>query len=77
MQTKKNSKFYAICLLIACLAAAMLGYALGGEVSTTDTSESLKTRESVTDVFSIEQEGTVEAQGSYIAINDRGVKDDR
>ena len=64
MQTKKNSKFYAICLLIACLAAAMLGYAIGGQVEQTDRLERLRTPENATDYQTVEKLG-VEAQGTY------------
>ena len=65
-----KGKFYGICLFLACLSAAMLGYSCGAtpEIITSD-----KTR--ATDIFSVEQEGTVEAQGSYIAINDRMKKE--
>ena len=70
------SKFYALCLLIACLAAAMLGYALGGQINKNPPSES------VTDAQTVEEYG-IEAQGSYLAyeqevaeiVNDRKTND--
>ena len=68
---KKSSPgcFYALCLLLACLSAAMLGYSCGAPAYTW-TQDITR----VEDFESIAQEGTIEAQGSYIAINDRGVK---
>lgn len=63
-------KLYGVLLFLSCLAAAMLGYSCG---ATPELSPVDRTR--VTDIFSIEQEGTVEAQGSYVAINDRMLPD--
>lgn len=48
-----NGKFYAICLFLACLAAAMLGYSLGGLPSETKPSESA--RETHTDQATVEE----------------------
>ena len=70
MKKSSTGCFYALCLFLACLSAALLGYSCGS------TFEPKLDRSRVTDIFSIEQEGTVEAQGSYIAINDRGVDND-
>ena len=74
-----RGRFYAICLFLACLSALMLGFSCGSV-------EPVKSdRSKVTDIKSIEREGTVEAQGSFLdyneyeqgvseLINDRGVQ---
>ena len=68
--------FYGICLFLACLAAGMLGYAVGSWMDCSDPAESLITRERVTDIFTVEQYGP-EAQGTYLSINDRMMKEER
>ena len=55
-----GGRFYAICLFLACLAAAMLGYALGGQVVDNGGLNRLKTASLPPEV---DYYGTVEAQG--------------
>ena len=79
-----GGKFYALCLLGACLAALMLGYALGGQIEPNKPREGSLPPE-------VRYYGTVEAQGAdlpephfdtyeeyeaHVAeiINDRGVE---
>lgn len=64
----KSSKFYAICLFIACLAAWMLGYALGGQLEPVKPPEGAREPENVTDWQTVKEYG-IEAQGTFI--NDR------
>lgn len=61
-----SGKFYALWLFLACLAALLVGYALGGRVIPS------KPLESVSLPQEVRYYGTVEAQGAKI--NDRGVK---
>lgn len=63
---KRLNYFYALCLFLACLAAWMLGWAIGGQVETTEPSESLRTPETVTDYQTVQEYG-VEAQGTYLS----------
>ena len=66
-----KGKFYAVCLFLACLSAAMLGYSCATPMSTwtQDTTR-------IEDLESVAQEGTIEAQGSYVAFNDRMMKEE-
>ena len=57
-----RGKKYALWLFLACLAAAFLGYLLGGQVEEHNPLERIP--ETVTDYETIMREGTVEAQGS-------------
>lgn len=69
---RKGSKFYAICLLIACLAAWMFGYALGGQLEPNKPLEGARELENVTDWQTVKEYG-IEAQGTFI--NDRGSRE--
>ena len=67
-----KSKFYALCLFLACLAAAMLGYALGGQVDTSkplEVGKNAATSSDITDLMTVQEYG-VEAQGTYLSYND-------
>lgn len=66
-----KGKFYAVCLLLACLSAAMLGYSCATPVSTWT-----KDITRIEDFESVAQERTIEAQGSYTALNDRMMKEE-
>lgn len=56
-----KGKRYALLLFLACLAAAMLGYACGGQVYENNGSNRLKTSSLPPEV---RYYGTVEAQGA-------------
>ena len=65
----KRTKKYALWLFLACLAALIAGWVVGGMVETQNPSESLTTSDGVTDWATVKGYG-VEAQGTYLSYND-------
>ena len=83
-----GGKFYALCLFLACLAALIAGYALGGQITDNKPRESLKTPPEVRYYETVEAQGaalpephfeTYEEYEAHVMdyVNDRRMYDNR
>lgn len=63
------TKYWAIMLFLACLAAGLLGYAITTPKTLNDSLEGLRTPEMATNAHIVDEYG-IEAQDSYLDYND-------